>query len=172
MNQRPSSPWDLHAEGRILTVAEGLPDEPDASDADAICTVPGPRTFFDRLFASLAEPGVDRSNLVIESSTRDDEWEITKGYRGRRDVGLRFSEVRCTETSSVNMRCFWETYGLPGVQVRWEFFLEKAGQLGFAAFHHQTLEVNFRDDTAQALFVEIWEQVFNRTPVFRATATE
>jgi hypothetical protein len=158
-------------EGRVLTVAEGLPDEPDAFDVDAVCTVPGPGTLFDRLFASLANP-VDRFNPVVESSTRDDEWEITKGYCGGKDVGLRFSEVRCTETSSVDLRCLWETYGLPGVQVRWEFFLEKAGQLGFAAFHHQTLEVSFRDATAQALFVEIWEQVFNRTPVFRATPPE
>lgn len=158
-------------EGRVLTVAEGLPDEPDASDADAICTVPGPGTFFDKLFASLTD-GVDTSTPVIESSTREDEWEMTKGYCGRRDVGLRFSEVRCTETSSVNLRCLWETYGLPGVQVRWEFSLEKAGQLGFAAFRHQTLEVSFRDDTAQALFVEIWKRVFDRTPVFRATVPE
>jgi hypothetical protein len=155
-----------------LTVIAGLPDEPDTSDVDALCGGRGPGSFFDRLFASLADARVDRSNPVIESSTQDDDWEHTKGFCGRKDIGLRFEELRHRETSSVNMRLAWETYGLPGVQVRWEFDLEKAGQLGFAAFRHKTLQVSFRDDTAQALFVEIWEQVFNRTPVFRATAPE
>jgi hypothetical protein len=153
-----------------LTVAAGLPDEPDTSDMDALCGVPGPGSFFDRLFASLADASVDRSNPVIESLTQDDDWEITKGFCGRKDVGLRFEELRHRETSYMNMKLVWETYGLPGVQVRWEFYLKKAGQLGFAAFRHKTLQVSFRDDTAQALFVEIWEQVFNRTPVFRTTA--
>ena len=153
----------------VLTVAAGLPDEPDTSDVDALCSVPGPGSFFDRLFASL-DAGVNRSNPVIESSTKDDDWEFTKGFCGRKDIGLRFAEARCSETSSINMRCTWVTYGLPGVQVRREFSLEKAGQLGFAAFRHNTLQVSFRDDTAQALFVEIWEQVFNRTPVFRTAA--
>lgn len=155
-----------------LTVAEGLPDEPDASDWDAVCSIPGPGSFFAKLFASLADASVHKSTAVIESSTQDDDWEISKGFCGQKDVGLRFQELRCLETSDVDMRCVWETYGLPGVQVRWEFFLEKAGQLGFAAFRHKTLQVNFRDDTAQAAFVEIWQEVFNRTPVFRATAPE
>lgn len=155
-----------------LTVAAGLPDEPDTSDMDALCGVPGPGSFFDRLFTSLADASIDRSNPVIESSTRDDDCEITKGFCGRKDVGLSFAELRNRETSSENMRLAWETYGLPGVQVCWEFYLEKAGQLGFAAFRHGTLQVSFRDDSAQALFVEIWEQVFNRTPVFRTTLPE
>jgi hypothetical protein len=153
----------------FLTVAEGLPDEPDISDVGAACTVPGPASFFDRLFASLGHAGVNRSSPVIESSTRDDEWEINKGFCGRKDVGIRFAEVRYRETSAVGLRCFRETYGLPGIQVRWEFFLEKAGQLGFATFRHNSLQVSFRDSTAQALFVETWEQVFDRRPVFRAT---
>jgi hypothetical protein len=32
--------------------------------------------------------------------------------------------------------------------------------------------VSFSDDTAQALFLKIWEDVFKRTPVFQATALE
>lgn len=155
-----------------LTVAEGLPDEPNSSDADAVCSVPGPGSFFAKLFASQAGTSVHKSTAVIESLTHDDDWEISKGFCGRKDVGLRFEELRCLETSDVDLRCAWETYGLQGVQVRWEFFLDKAGQLGFAAFRHKTLQVSFRDNKAQAAFVEIWQDVFNRTPVFRMTAPE
>jgi hypothetical protein len=149
-----------------------LPDEPDTFDMNALCSVAGPGSFFDGLFASVIDAAVDRSSPVIESVTRDVDWEITKGFCGGADVGLRFQEFRHRETSSVDMRLAWETYGLPGVQVRWEFYLEKAGQLGFAAFRHKTLQVNFRDDAAQARFVEIWERVFNRKPVFRPPATD
>ena len=156
-----------------LTVVEGLPDEPDAYDEDAICVKPGPGSFFDMLFASLANTSIDRSSPIIESTTHDDDWEASKGFCGQENIGLRFEELRSRETSAIDMRCVWETYGLPGVQVRWEFFLSKAGQLGFAAFRHQNLRVNFRDHAAQARFVEIWQKVFSTTPVFQqATASE
>lgn len=158
--------------GRKLTVAEGLPDEPDPSDVDALCAVPGPGSFFERLFGTLAGVSVHKSTAVIESSTKDDDWAISKGYCGKKDVGLRFQELRCLETSDVAMRCTWETYGLPGIQVRWEFFLEKAGQLGFAAFRHKTLHVDFQDERDRAAFADIWQQVFNRAPVFYAEAPE
>lgn len=158
--------------GEYLTVVEGLPNEPDADDENTVCGLPGPGSFFDMLFASLANSSVDRSAPIIENLTHDDYWEITKGFCGQEDIGLRFEELRSRETSAIDMRCVWETYGLPGLQVRWEFFLRKAGQFGFAAFRHKTLRVNFRDHAAQALFVEIWQKVFSTTPVFQATASE
>ena len=149
-----------------LTVKQGLPDEPDSSDLDALCTTPGPGSFFTKLFVELGGTHADKSTAVIESSTRDDEWATTQGYCGTKDVGLRFEEMRCLETSDVAMRCTWESYGLPGMYIRWEFFLEKAGQLGFAAFRHNRLEVDFADEQQKAAFAEIWQQVFQRAPNF------
>lgn len=152
--------------GAKLTVEHGLPDEPDSSDADAACSVPGPASFFEGLFGALAGVSVHKSTAVVESSTKDDDWETTKGYCGRKDVGLRFEELRCLETSDVAMRCAWETYGLPGIQVRWEFFLEKVGQLGFAAFRNKNLQVDIQDERGRAAFVVTWQRVFDRAPVF------
>ncbi len=148
------------------TVTGGLPDEPDSSDLDAVCRVPGPASFFEALFAALAKIGVHKSTTVVESNSRDDDWEITKGYCGTKDVELRFEELRCLETSDVAMRCAWETRGLPGVEARWDFFLDKCGQIGFAAFSNNKLQVRFQDEKAKAAFTEVWKQVFNKTPVF------
>jgi hypothetical protein len=153
---------------RLMTVNEGLPQEPNASDYDEVCSLPGPRSFFRKLFLALSNVNIEKPCTVTETKTIPREEEVTKGFCGRKDIGLRFTEWRCLETSMVDMRCTWETYGLSGIDARWEFYLEKAGQLGYAAFRHKSLLVGFQEEHDRARFEEIWREVFGKSPVLEA----
>jgi hypothetical protein len=68
--------------------------------------------------------------------------------------------------STFPVYCDWETFGLPGMKVRWEYALEKAGQLGHVAYRHRKLECTFDGWADQQRFAEIWRRHIGKTPVF------
>ncbi len=63
------------------------------------------------------------------------------------------------------MYCTWETFGLTGTKVIWKYSLEKAGQLGYAAFRHEKLRCRFDAPADQQRFSEIWQRTFGKVPV-------
>lgn len=148
-----------------LSVESGLPDEPDSSDWEAICSTPGPSTFLERLFQSAAGVGLSKGDARTESVDTVDEKEVSKGRCGGEKSGYLFTETRSRESSMFDMRLSWETYGLPGMEIRWEFSLEKAGQLGYCAFRNGTLQVRFDGGKARERFEAVWREVFGRAPV-------
>jgi len=63
----------------------------------------------------------------------------------------------------------WETFGLPGMKVTWEYALEKAGQLGHVAYRHRKLECTFERSSDRQRFAEIWRRHTRKTPVFESS---
>lgn len=144
-------------------VVAGLPDEPD--DLDEVAKFPGPTRFLNALFEALL--GRTLGPAVVE---REDEVprevRTAEGRCGDERAGLRFAERTCLETSSIPMHCVWESYGLPGVELRWEFALDKVNVAGFCGFRNRTLRVRFPDEPARRVFEQVWEKVFARRAVF------
>lgn len=148
----------------LLVLSGGLPEEP-AKDA---WSAPGPGSFFRRLFEALAGAGIEQREITEEKRGDGREREA-KGFAGTREIGLRFVE-QYPESTMFDLRCQWETYGLPGVEARWEFSLGYAGQLGYCEFSHGKLVVRFADDRARERFEAVWREVFGRAPEFSREA--
>jgi len=148
---------------RVKLVA-GAPDEPDAGDWDAICATPGPRGVFAQLFYDIAKFSLPEPKITEESE--DDVHRVHIIWCGTNRLGVKVIEIESVETSAFPMYCTWETFGLPGIKMTWKYSLEKAGQLGYAAFRHGTLEANFETADDQKRFAEIWQQAIGKTPVF------
>ena len=142
----------------------GAPDEPDTGDWDAICDAPGPQGFLEILFQELA--GFSLPAPVITDDGADDIRRVRAGWRGTPALGAKITQVECTETTDLPTLCSWETHGLPGMELRWDYALEYAGQLGHVAFRHRRLECSFASGAEQQRFAAIWRRVFGRDPVF------
>ena len=147
-----------------LRLKAGAPDEPDTSDWDAICATPRIEDFFAILFKEVADFNLPAP--AMESDEEDSVRHIRVGWYGSKALGAKVTVVSCTETSAFPVYCDWETFGLPGMKLRWEYALEKAGQLGHVAFRHGQLECAFRSPADQQRFVDIWRQHIGKTPVF------
>ncbi len=126
-----------------LRLKDGAPDEPDTSDWDAICATPRIDDFFVILFKEVAD--FKLPDPVIESDIEDSVQHIRVGWRGSKALGAEVTVVNCTETSAFPVYCDWETFGLPGMKVRWEYALEKAGQLGHVAYRHRKFGMHIRE---------------------------
>ncbi len=143
-----------------VCLKEGAPDEPDSGDWDAICAAPSISGFFGVLFQEVAHsilPGE-----VITSETEDFVQQVRTGWRGNRELGTEITVVSCVETTDFPTYCSWETHGLPGMKVRWDYKLEYAGQLGHVAFRHGRLECWFLGTDDQQRFSEIWKKVIGK----------
>ena len=147
-----------------LQLKDGAPDEPETGDWDAICATPRIEAFFAILFKEIADFSLP--NLVIESDTEDLVQHVRVGWCGSEVLGAKVTVVNCTETTAFPVYCDWETFGLPGMKVRWEYALEKAGQLGHVAYRHRKLECTFEKSTDQQRFTEIWRRHVGKAPVF------
>jgi hypothetical protein len=99
---------------RELILVEGIPDEPEHSDVDAICSAPGPTSFFNALYIGSGGPGLTPWKRLEEERT-EDELNI-RAWSGTPTVGLEWLESKCLETSlvPVNIECI--THGLPGME--------------------------------------------------------
>lgn len=148
----------------MLRLTEGMPDEPDTNDWDAICDSPSIEGFFGALFCDVA--GVPMPALTERSEDRDDEAVVHKGRYGDRAFGVEVETVTILESSDFMVRCFWETHGLPGMKVTWRYYLERAGQLGHVAYRHGQLECRFDTEADQARFTGVWEKAIGKIPVF------
>ena len=143
---------------------DGAPDEPDTSDWNAICA-PGPEAFFEKLFHEVGGFGLPAS--VVTSDNQDDPVRRVKtGWRGDKTLGAEITVVECPETSDFPVYCSWETHGLPGMTVKWDYALEYAGQLGHVAFRHRRLQCAFEGAADQERFSRIWHAVFGKMPRF------
>lgn len=147
-----------------LTLVGGFPEEPLHSDVDAICSAPGPTSFFKELYRSIC--GGELPALKIEKEDRTDDALKIRAWSGTPALGLEWLEEKCLETSSIPVSIECITHGLPAMKVRWRFMLEYAGQLGHAAFRHLSLVAEFENDRALRDFQEVWSKVFNREPLF------
>ncbi len=147
-----------------LRLKEGAPDEPDTGDYDAICATPSPEAFFGLLFREVA--GFSLPAAVITSETEDDIRRTQTGCCGSPALGVEVTVVTCTETSDFPVYCYWETHGLPGMTVKWDYALEYAGQLGHTAFRHTRLECTFDTLANQQRFAELWRRIIGKDPVF------
>ncbi|MBI3514050.1 MAG: hypothetical protein HY060_08320 [Proteobacteria bacterium] len=141
----------------------GAPDEPDTGDWDAICDTPGPRRVFVALFEqSGVDPVVPTSTAVSEDETH----RVHTIWCGSDRLGVKVIEIASPETTAFPMLCTWETFGLPGLKLIWQYSLEKAGQLGYAAFRHAALICEFDSEADRRRFTELWQQALGKTPVF------
>ena len=149
-----------------LRLQSGAPDEPDTSDWDAICATPSVEGFFATLFHEVANFGLPAA--VIVSEEEDDIRKIQKGLRGSQALGVEITVITCTETSDLPTLCTYETRGLPGMKVKWNYKLDYAGQLGHVAFRHASLECTFDSAAEQQRFADVWRRVIGKEAVFEA----
>lgn len=89
---------------------------------------------------------------MIEYDNRDSVQHALIGWRGSKALGAEVTVVNCLETSAFPAYCDWETFGLPGMKVTWEYALEKAGQLGHVAYRHRKLECTFERSSDRQRF--------------------
>ncbi|HEV2965159.1 MAG TPA: hypothetical protein VG649_25260 [Candidatus Angelobacter sp.] len=153
-----------------LRLIDGAPDAPDTSDWDAICSTPSPDSFFSQLFREVADFSLPEAKVVSDEA--DDIRQVQIGWRGNPELGAEIRVVTCTETSDLPVYCTWETHGLPGMQIKWHYALDYAGQLGHVAFRHIDLECIFDDSAYQRRFTAIWRHVIGKEPRFEELTIE
>jgi hypothetical protein len=149
---------------------EGAPDEPDTGDWDAICATPGIESFFAILFKELAD--LNLPGPIIETDQEDSVQHVRVGWYGNEALGAKVTVVRCTETSAFPVYYDWETFGLSGIKVKWQYALEKAGQLGHVAYRHRSLECLFDGADNQRRFAKIWRLHIGKTPSFERVESD
>jgi hypothetical protein len=147
-----------------VCLQHGAPDEPATGDWNAICATPTIAGFFEVLFHEVANFSLPGE--VITAETEDSIKQVRTGWRGSRELGTEIIVVSCVETTDFPTYCSWETHGLPGMKVRWDYKLEYAGQLGHVAFRHGRLECRFQGPAEQRLFAGIWKKEIGKDPVF------
>ena len=141
-----------------------MPDEPDTGDWDAICAAPSIEGFFATLFHDVAHASMPA--LTNTSEEEDAETRVRTGSYGNQDFGAEVTVVEILESSDFAVRCSWETHGLPGMKVTWQYALEYAGQLGHVAYRHRRLECSFDSETDQEQFALVWRKVIGKVPRF------
>jgi len=153
-----------------LRLKSGAPDEPDTGDWDAICSTPSLDTFFSHLFREVADFSLPAA--VVAAEEEDSIRRIQTGWRGSQALGAQIIVVTCTETTDLPVYCTWETFGLPGMKIKWQYALEYAGQLGHVAFRHKELQCRFEGPSEQERFSAIWRRVIGKEPQFDLAANE
>jgi hypothetical protein len=153
-----------------VRLKSGAPDEHSTGDWNAICATPSISGFFEILFHEVA--GISLSGEVIASDTEDDIRRTQTGWRGSGELGVEIKVVSCTETTDLPTYCWWETHGLPGMKIKWEYQLEYAGQLGHVAFRHGALDCEFATAADQQRFAAIWKQEIGKEPVFEPATSQ
>ena len=153
-----------------LRLQQGAPDEPDTGDWNAICSTPSPDIFFSQLFREAANFSLPEATVVGEEE--DSIRRIQTGWRGSQALGAQIIVVTCTETTDLPVYCTWETYGLPGMKINWQYALEYAGQLGHVAFRHIQLHCTFESPFEQERFSAVWRRVIGKEPQFEDVSRE
>jgi hypothetical protein len=148
-------------------LVEGTSDEPSSSDWEEIASYPTPREFFYELFMEVCDIDVRKEGRVTKEIHIPGEERIIRGFQGTEGVGFHWAEEECLETSMIPVHVRCETYGLPGMEIRWYYYREYAGQLGHAAFRNGSLTARFDNEEALAQFEGIWFRVFGKNPVFQ-----
>jgi hypothetical protein len=147
-----------------LVLTDGMPDEPDTGDWDAICKQPSIEGFFATLFRDVAHKALP--GLCDQTVEEDDEARVRTGCYGDSNFGVDVKTVQILESTMFDLRCRWETHGLPGMTVIWDYSLEYAGQLGHTAYRHTKLECRFDSDADQKKFAQVWLKAIGKAPRF------
>ena len=149
---------------RHLRLTTGTPDEPDDDDLDAICAGPRPGGFFSLLFKEVA--GFSLPAPVVTRETEDDIRRTRTGWQGDEKLGLEVTVVECTETTAFPTYVYYETHGLPGMTVKWNYELHYKGQLGHVVYRHGGVECTFDGDADQRRFGDLWRRGIGKDPGF------
>lgn len=151
-----------------LELKGGAPDEPDSLEE---LGAPGAWTFLTRLYQEVSQVDVER---VLESRETGDPKEmlVTEARLGTPEVGCRFERRVPMESSMFPVQCRCESYGLPGIQLSWEYHREQVNVAGRVGFRQGTLRVRFESDRDRARFERIWSEVFSRRPVLARVEAE
>jgi hypothetical protein len=169
-----------------LQLVSGAPDEPRTGDWEALCDTPGPSALIDALFRELAAGTPGRLSRMTrrwsarlfakpapglpgQSSTEvseDDTNRVHTIWLGSAAFGVRVTETEPVVSTMFPMHCRWETFGLPGAKLIWDFKFDYAGQLGYAAFRHGNLVCTFDSLAAQRRVAKIWQRVIGKIPGF------
>lgn len=147
-----------------LRLSSGAPDEPDTGDWDAICATPGPRHVFAALFNALS--GKDMPAPEFKDETESDVHRVHIFLGGDEAFGVKVTEIESAETSAFDMSCTWESFGLPGAKIIWKYGLEKAGQLGYAAYRHCSLVCDFASEKERDVFAQAWQKAVGKPAAF------
>ena len=91
-------------------------------------------------------------------------------FKRRTGTGRPDHRSRLHRNYRLPVYCTWETYGLPGMKIKWQYALEYAGQLGHVAFRHIQLECMFESPSDQERFSAIWSRVIGKDPQFEGVA--
>jgi len=151
---------------RNLVLTDGIPDEPGTGDWDAICKQPSIEGFFATLFRDVAHTALPSLRDQMEEEDEDEEVRVRTGCYGDSDFGVDVKTVQILESSMFDLRCRWETHGLPGMKVMWEYSLEYAGQLGHVAYRHNKLECRFDSPADSKKFAQVWLKAIGKPPRF------
>jgi hypothetical protein len=148
-------------------LVDGAPPSPAGWDWDALASMPRPTAFFGQLCAELCGTTALPLHMTEERLVPREE-RVTTGFCGTKEVGYRWVERECLETSAVPYNVAVETYGLPGMEVHWDYCFDDAGQAGHAAFRHVSLKARFDDSGAERRFTQVWRKVFKTVPLWEA----
>jgi hypothetical protein len=144
----------------------GAPSGPRGEDWEELASTPKPDDFLGRLFSELG--GIEELRLhVTEEWVIPGDERVATGFCGTAQVRYHLVETECLETKAVPYHVVIETYGLPGVEVHWQYCFDYAGQAGHAAFSHVSLKARFESQAAEDRFGRIWQSVFKTVPVWK-----
>lgn len=103
---------------------------------------------------------------VVTSETEDDVRRTRTGWSGDKTLGLEVTVVECTETTAFPTYVYYETHGLPGMTVKWNYELHYKGQLGHVVYRHGGVECAFAGDADRQRFADVWQKAVGKKPVF------
>ena len=146
-----------------MRLKKGAPDEPD-DDLDAIGKGPHPEVFFAVLFKEVANAPLPTRGAF--SDNNDPIRRVQTAWNGDADFGLDVTQAECPETTALPVYMRYETYGLPGMKVKWEYSLQYKGQLGHVIYRNGSLECTFDGEADVKRFTTIWRRIIGKEPVF------
>jgi hypothetical protein len=116
------------------------------------------------LFKEVANASLLES--TVTSETEDSVRRIRTGWSGDRALGLEVTVIECTETTAFPVYCRYETHGLPGMTVKWNYALHYKGQLRHVVHRNGDLECAFDSEADRERFAAVWLRAIGKGPVF------
>jgi len=150
-----------------MTLVGGLVREPEHGNWDELTSLPGPPRFLRALFSELC--GVDVSDDKSDTAHNHSEEDGVAEYQficGTDEIGYEQKETVVLESSDFPISVEIRTFGLPEIEVVWDFDLTYQGQLGHCGFRHRHLLARFDSAQAKVRFENVWTETFGNAPVF------
>ncbi len=159
---------NTHPAGLVLI--GGFPREPENGTWEELSSLPGPRSLLEALFVEFCGISLNDMPQTEDEGSRTiaDDWQTRVITLGSASAGIRQVERKCIRTTALPVSESVETFGLPGLDLHWEYDLEFSGQFGHTAFRHDRLTARFATVEARQHFEAVWERVFGTKPQFQA----